>query len=348
MWPYRKGCAEMHILFVILGGVNMSIDKPFMKIDDQIIQLKNRNLLFQSEESAKLHLIRYGYYEIVNGYKYHFMKDKQNDAEGFVDGTTFEHVYALFDLDGNLREQVMSSLEIFESNLRQVIAYTVAEEISEDQNFYIKRWRYNVGKSYWNRRRHRRVYPIDDLLSTLNSITHAQTEPYKHYREDHNNIPPWIVVKKLSFGNLIWWFKLLKKHEKNIVVSKMMGVSLQIVNTTPELSKSFSVLLALYLNYRNTAAHGGRIYNHKSDKYKLPYIPLLHSVLNVDPGGYRIGKGQSRLGVLLNTLNMFENKDPYNRLMIGLNVYINEYLKLFPDDENYLFERMELTHNDLK
>ncbi len=323
-----------------------ALEKPFMPIDKQILQLKNdRNLLFQSEETAKLHLTRYGYYEIVNGYKDHFMKDEHDDNAGFIDGITFEHIYALFNFDKSLREQVMSALENFESNLRQVVAYTVAEQISDDQNLYLKRYRYNVGKKYQNRWK-KYVYPIDNLLKVLTNITFAKTEPYKHYREEHHNIPPWIIVKRLSFGNLIWWVRLLKRQEKDLVISRMLGISTQVIQAVPEVRTMFGTLLTLYLNYRNVAAHGGRIYNHKSTKYELPYNSFLHPTLKISKADYRVGKGHSRFGILLKTLQLFENKDPHMSLEIGTHIYLNQYLQLFPKDKDYIYKKMEITDSD--
>lgn len=73
------------------------IKKPFKNIDEQInILTKERNLLISDIEDAKRKLSRYGYYEIVNGYKKHFMVDPSNDAKGFLEGVTFEHMYSLF------------------------------------------------------------------------------------------------------------------------------------------------------------------------------------------------------------------------------------------------------------
>lgn len=320
---------------------NRILDKPFMPIDKQISQLKNdRGLLFQSEELAKKYLIRYGYYEIINGYKEHFMVDEKNDNKGFKDGVTFEHIFSLFNLDTQLRKEVMACLELFEANLRQVLSYTVAEKISDNQDIYLKRYNYNVGKKLYDKKTGKSYYPIDKLLKKLNETTKSKNEPFKHYRDEHNNIPPWIIVKDISFGNLIWWFKLLKRKEKNLIISRMTNLPLEFINN--DMSKMIGSILDVYLNYRNTAAHGGIIYNHKSSKHKLPYIEILDNYLNVNKAMYRQGYGQSKFGTLLKTLYLFENKEPYIQLRDGVKSILNEYLKLFPEDKNYLIQKMEL------
>lgn len=318
--------------------------KPFKTIDEQINILKSRGLLIQNEEAAKDNLFRYGYYEIINGYKDYFLDDsKGKDTEFFKPNVTFEHIFALFTLDRNLRTQVMSALEIFESNLRQAVAYTISEKYTELQDNYLKRSNYRTGKKQYYRSLGRKAYPIDVLLDVLRRITYTNSEPFKHYRKKHGNIPPWIIVKKLNFGNLIWWYRLLKGPEKSSVISIMTGIDTSIIEQLPNFEEGYTSLLTLYLDYRNTAAHGGRIYNHISKIHELPFNNVIHTLMKISPADYRNNKGKSRLGTLTRALNIASNRTPYNELRIGLNVYINQYLDLYPDEKSYLLEQMELT-----
>lgn len=331
------------------GGNYVTVQKPFITINSQISQLRDeRHLLFNSEESARSMLTRYGYYEIINGYKDHFMLDPTDDSKGFKPGTTFEHIFALFEMDRHLREGVMNSLELFEANLRQVIAYVVAENISDNQAEYICRNKYRTGDRYFDRRLNRNVYPIDSLIHTMRNITNANTDPYKHYRENHGNVPPWILVKKLSFGNLIWWFKLLNAEYSDLVISRMMNIPSAFITEVPELRVMFGSMLTLLLNYRNTAAHGGRIYNHKSERYQLPYMTFLHErTLHISEAAYRRGEGKSHLGVVLKMLELLDNKDPSNELYVTISFYLKRYLKFYPDDEEYILSKIELTNKVL-
>lgn len=324
---------------------NKEIKKPFKTIDEQINILESdRNLLISDIEDAKRKLSRYGYYEIVNGYKKHFMVDPYNDKAGFLEGVTFEHMYSLFEMDRNIRSRVMESIEIFESELKQAVAYTVAEQISDNQNKYISRYHYNTGKKYYNSRMKKPVYPIDDLLRQMNRICSTETQPYKHYREHHGNVPPWILVKKLTFGNLIWWCKLLKNNERESVIAKIFGIPKSFIND--DIRQMFGNILTLLLDYRNTAAHGGRIFNHHSSKHKLEYIKTLQDSLNVSPADYRNGKGQSRLGVLLKCLSLFVNKEPAIILKVGIDYFLENYMKLYSTDM-FIYDEMEITQTEL-
>ncbi|WP_206424107.1 hypothetical protein [Vaginisenegalia massiliensis] len=47
--------------------------KPFKTIDEQIEILTSRKLIIKNEDAAKESLMRFGYYEIINGYKNPFL-----------------------------------------------------------------------------------------------------------------------------------------------------------------------------------------------------------------------------------------------------------------------------------
>ena len=58
--------------------------KPFKTIDEQIALLKSRGLVFKNEEVAKVNLLSFGYYEIVNGYKDILLEEGDTFQDGFL------------------------------------------------------------------------------------------------------------------------------------------------------------------------------------------------------------------------------------------------------------------------
>lgn len=321
--------------------------KPFKTTDEQISILLSRGLLFDSIEDSKNKLSSSGYYEVINGYKDAFMINPKNDDEGFKPQTKFNQIYQLFSFDRDLRGTVMNALEIFEADLRQSIAYVVSENISENFLLYADRRQYRTGTKKWNPKKHAKTYPIDDLMETFKAICKSNSQPFKHYREDHGNIPPWILVKKLTFGNLIWWYKLLKSPEKSTVAARMFGVDRELLVMVPEFEPILGQLLDVYLDYRNTAAHGGRIYNHSSNEHKLDYSSYLHQLLEVSQAEYRLGKGRNKVGVVLKSLRIFADKEPHFKLLVGIVIYLNQYLKLNPEMQQFVEEAMEINFQDL-
>lgn len=320
-------------------------EKPFKTIEEQIQILKRRNLIIANEESARIVLQRYGYYEVINGYKNHFMISN-DDEDGFKPGITFEHIARLQQFDRSIRFSVINSLELFEENLRQAVAYVISKNISDKQDIYINRKNYNTGHKYtkYVRGRPKEVWPIDDTIRLMKKVVQSDKQPVKHYRDRYANVPPWILVKELSFGSLIWLFQLLKKREKSEVLSIMFDWDVALVDSVMEkaqLKKWFHELMLLYLSYRNTASHGGRMYNHSTKKYELSYNGVMSKLIGVTAEDYKAGKGRSRVGVVLESLRLFSDQRARIELEVGIQFAIDDYLKTYPDDASYLSKQME-------
>ena len=327
----------------------MNTDKPFKTIDEQMELLESRNLLFENKETVRLILTRYGYYEIINGYKDNFLKNPNNDDDGFKPNTTFEHIYALYKLDKNIRSCLKNSLEDFELSFKQILAYTIAEAYSDKDSRYVAKSHYNAGKSHRRRRGNGIETDRDRLLRKMNNIIkYNDYQPYKHYREDHNNIPPWIAIKGLTFGESVFLFKLSKRKVRDTVISKMLDLGLNtdlipLADKTFKIRQAFGDVLALALYYRNLTSHGGRIYNRRTNRYRLRYSNLLYpTIIDVNKKEFRKNKGRSSVGTLLCCLRILKNEDCRSTLASWLQVYLGMYLKLYPDDKNLLVDSLEL------
>ena len=329
----------------------MHTDKPFKSIDEQIRILKvDRKLTINNVEAAKDILKRYGYYEIINGYKTPFLNDPSDDNKGYKDNATFEHIFDLYKLDRDIRKDLLQSLEYFEQTFKQALAYSVAKIISDDQTRYTAQSHYNTGRTHHN---HRRIYnDRDRLLQKFNKLIHSDKQPFKHYREDHHNIPPWIMVKGMTFGESIYWYRLSKPEVRFNVISKLLDIDptlLRASNSSLKISQTIGDLLGLYLNYRNLTSHGGRIYNHRSEIYKIRWLPLIYPrFINATRQEFNKNQFRSSLGVVMRTLKIFDNPEPSNNLEIWLQIHLKSYLKKYKEDEKFLLEAMELDDNHIK
>ena len=74
--------------------------KVFKNLNEQIEILKNRGLVIQNETVAKNILLRENYF-FINGYRHLFAKEAGTDT--FLDGTTFDELYATFSFDRKIR-----------------------------------------------------------------------------------------------------------------------------------------------------------------------------------------------------------------------------------------------------
>lgn len=316
--------------------------KPFLTIDEQITLLKKRQLTFLSEEQASKNLLRYGYYEIINGYKDLFLENKADpcDEDIYLSDSTFENIFDLFLFDTRLRRAVFTSMLEVEMNLRSALSYVICKHYGPNERDYLIRENFKSGNKVSHQGK--TEYQIDQLLRKLHKIRHDKVQPMMHYREKYNNVPPWIIIKGTSMGNLLMLYKLLKAPLKNEVVSILYGYPIEVVSNEDSVKNLFADSLKLFLKYRNRSAHGGRIYNYAPEKNKIRYSPFLHNKLNIDEAAYRTGQGHHGIRMLLGTLSMFDNQDAFRHLYATLGTESKMLNEKYPGFMERLSEQMEM------
>ncbi|WP_395319578.1 Abi family protein [Fructilactobacillus frigidiflavus] len=329
----------------------VNTEKPFKNIDQQIEILQSRGLIFQNKAAAKRNLATYGYYEIINGYKDSFMNNSKDDEKGFKEEITFEHIFALFKLDQNFSHFTLQCLEEFEAIFKQTLSYSICELISEKQGIYTNISNYNRGKTYTYKTRNseqRYSNDRDKLLKCFKKTLNSDFQPYKYYRDEHNNIPPWIMVKNLTFGETIYWFKLSKSNVRKRVIAKMFGLNENILDSSNDilkLNQLFGDILVVLLNYRNLTAHGGRVFSHRSQRHLIrTYSPLFYNEneLDISRRQFNSDVGRSSIAAVINSFHIMRRVAP-----VFLNMYnythteLNNYLKFYPEDRGYVLRITE-------
>lgn len=255
-------------------------------------------------------LQRYGYYSIINGYKDPYRIDKE------------------------IRNALMAAMLDIENNLRNALAHTLGESFTANQVQYLDKKNFRSGRS------RNGVYQIDELLHKFHKIAQDDVQPMKHYRETYGNIPPWILLKGASFGNLVNFIKLQKGPQKDRIISLVYDMPFDLVREIPALKDLFMDTLFVCLDYRNRAAHGGRIYNFET-KSKFRFSPLLHERMLVSEADYRNGKGHTGIKALLCAIQFMDNKNPSFELSLVADYYAREHCKLYPKDIEYLKDFFE-------
>lgn len=352
---FRAGRADTLVSALFALKENLMVTtKPFKTIEEQIEVLKSRNLVFLDEETAKNALTRYGYYEIINGYKDHFLIEKGSDEKGFKDGTTFEHIYALYNLDKNISRDILRALEDFEQTFKQSLAYVIAENISENDSKYCAKSHFNTGKTYGKDKNGNVRSDRTNLIQKFDRIKHSKNDPFKHYSINHGNIPPWIMIKGLTFGQSLYWYKLSKPDIRHEVIIRLLGIKILPEDIKP-IYQLYGDIFSLYLHYRNLSAHGARIYNNRSNKHMIRKNPLLYNSdkIKVSNRDFSKGKYRSSIGLVILTLSTFNNQTPALLAYRWIIAELKEYLQKYPDDKDFLIKSMELeliphTNIDLK
>lgn len=309
-------------------------EKHFTTFEEQINILRRRGLIIHSKETAIQALKRYGYYNIINGYKESYIDVDDKGNEHYKEGASFEQIYSLYCMDRHVRNAILDSTLDVEDMLRNALAHTIAESFGEEESAYMKPENYQSGI------KRKPGFKRDDILKKFNRIlSDNDQEPIKYYRTNYGNVPPWIMLKGASFGNLVNFTKLQKGPQKNRVLSLLSGLPVETIGGIQEVKDLLMDTLFVCLDYRNTAAHGWRIYNYESSS-TFRYSRILHSRLGITEADYRHGKGKTGITVLHAALSFLDNHSPAASLYAGASVAIEEHCETYPEDLKYLQDYM--------
>lgn len=289
--------------------------------------MPNTGLIINDIDRARKQLINTTYYDLINGYKDLFLvaKNHKSVEDQYVEGTTFEDIVNLYNLDRELRYAILELLLDVECKLYSAISYSLCEVYGEAENNYLNTNNYKAGKI----QNYNNEYERDNLFRKLNSyINNPKIVPLKHYKRKYDNIPPWILVKQITFGELNMLFKLSSSDVKNKVMKYTLGRKVEDEKTKEFFTGSFK----LFNDFRNLAAHGGRIYNARL-KLQLPEVPLSSFNSGLYKNTTKTGYHNSNFSTLLIAL-LFLYKDDYEEIdgfLYKLKHILNNYKTLNPN-----------------
>lgn len=320
-------------------------EKVFTSIADQITLLKSKELLIIDEPDAANKLSCFGYYEIINGYRDTF----RNDDKTYKTGTTFEDIFALYYFDSKVRSATMLSLEHAESFLKQKLAYTLAEKYGTRYEDYISEKVFNTGDKLKCPNDRKKLYTARDLFfSEMKKIRDDKAHPFRHYREKHGNIPPWILIKKMSFGNLRYAISLLNKQDKKILIQRVFKSEIYTSVSEQELLILFSDTIRIIHEYRNRAAHGSRMYNFFPE-HGYSYLNILHEKAGISKTAIKKKKMKSSgLNILFASLSLWSNNYPTQIFKIELKSAFNGYSNKWSEQIPFILDEMQFPKNYLE
>lgn len=218
--------------------------KEYKTNEELIDYLSSKGVIISDKEDALKKIERYTYYSIVNSYKSIF-KDKNNN---YINDVSFDEIYALFEFDKNLKNLMLK----FCLEIETVIKSAMANQISK-------------------------VYGVKDYLNTYNwdnsidddikkvlyeKINNEMKKDYKvhtavtHYLDKYGFVPPFVLVKILTFGVASSYYGLLKQSDRQ-AIAKYFKIS----------DKLLKQILKNLTTIRNIAAHSDRLYNYTSKFY---------------------------------------------------------------------------------
>lgn len=320
-------------------------EKVFKSISEQIELLKSKNLKFIDEVAAAQNLSNFGYYEIINGYRTTFLEDDYKEECRFKDGTTFEDIFALYYFDSKLRTAILGPLDYAENNLKQKLAYMLAENYGLNFDEYISKQVFDsTGDKLKIQNSKKGLFTSRDLFFyEMKKIKNRNVHPMKHYRDEHNGqIPPWILVKGMTFGNLRTAISLLNSQDKTLLIQRLYSQEVLRDLTDVELKQLLHDTIRAIHNYRNRAAHGTRLYNF-FPKRGFSYNKILHEKANISKTSISNKKVEvSSIHLMMSSLSLWDNKFPIATFNEGLSSLLTGYAKNWDKQIPLILKEMQM------
>lgn len=290
----------------------------YAAIGEQIKKLKSQNLCIVDEDFAKEHLKLFGYSNLIKSYREPYII-RIDDKINYRSGVTFEQIFSLYMLDKNLRNAVMASMQDLEEHIKETAADVIAKSFGTHQSDYLKY------SNYQNKKKRKVRFCLANILDTMKASLNTDKEPIHHYMAAYGTVPPWILFKSIYFSTITNYIDLFKQPEQEKMVERLYGGK-RLKLSSEALCKLMMDTLFICIDYRNMAAHGGRIYNFNSmNRLRLDEIFGTDNRININ--------GFSKLLFLL---RLFNYQNPYERLSAVLQAEISRHCNSFPEDVTYL------------
>ena len=224
------------------------MEKTYQTIEERINHLKQRGLIFKNEEKAKKVILRENYFYLTEEYEDIFLDLKKKD-ESYVRETYFEELYAIYQFDRELRNLLLDDIGMVETYLKSYVAEVFAATYGCKNYMKVQNFKLNANSNH----------QFDRLYQEIrqNLKRSPKNGVVKQYQIKNKNLPPWVLVRVMTFGNIKQFYYLLKTEEKE-KVAKFLGVDRKYLYT----------YLQILNVIRNICAHGDILFNVRL-QYKL-------------------------------------------------------------------------------
>lgn len=313
-------------LFTINGGI-MIKQNPFLSFDQQLNKLINeKNLVVKDRAFANKMLKQIGYFSLISGYKDLYINPT---TRKYKDNTTFEEIVALYTFDENLRELFLKYLLKIEQNMKSLLSYYFTKKYGENQIHYLS------VNSYTSIPKHGRgVKKMVNMLNNI-AITSNGYDYIMYHRNTYNNVPLWVLVKVLTFGNISHMYQYIPQSLQAKISKDFGGVN------ENDLMRFFRVLT----KFRNVCAHGERLYSYRLRKEDIPDMDI-HLKLNITKKGKQYVFGKKDLFSVVIAFRYLLNKSDFLLFKRRLGTIIDKFINHTNNvSKNDLFDKMGFPEN---
>lgn len=301
----------------------MQPDKPFLTLDQLLLHLKiDYNLIIEDETFAKNAIMKFSYYDLINGYQDVLMKNGK-----FRKGISIKFLYLFHLFDKDLQNILFKHSIMVENYFKNIMAYYLSKHCGVNFEEYLSSKYYFANHAGVN---------FSELRNKIIGYSiygeGSKQQPIRHYLNKHNHVPAWILFKNIDFGKSINLFTLLRNPMKMDIANKLLPYNL----SSSEKIEFIIHSLNLIRKFRNKIAHNLKFVTYKvtkdplSDKvlstilpkilYNSPerqanrgikdvYAFILAIIIFIKDDSYLVTKFLSDI-INLNSITLYENQNP--------------------------------------
>ena len=218
--------------------------KEYRTNEDLIEYLSSKWVIISDKSDALQKIERYTYYSIVNTYKSIFKGEDGN----YIDNVTFDEIYALFEFDKGLKNIILKYCLEIETVIKSIMANQISKVYGVKEYLNTSNWDSSIDDDI-----------KENLLNKINSEIEKDYNTHTavtHYIDKYGFVPPFVLVKILTFGVASSYYGLLKQSDRQ-AIAKYFKIS----------DKLLKQILKNLTTIRNVAAHSDRLYNYTSKFY---------------------------------------------------------------------------------
>ena len=179
--------------------------KEYKNSDELLKYIISKGISVNNEEDALNKIKTYSYYSIINTYNDVF-KNTNNEYEKNV---SFDEVYALFEFDKNLRSIFLKySLEI-EIILKSLLAETISSRYGIKEYLIKENFDDTINETI-----------VTESINVINEEINKQNgkhEAITHYIDKYGFVPPFVLIKILTLGELSKLYAMLKQSDRQSI-----------------------------------------------------------------------------------------------------------------------------------
>lgn len=206
----------------------MVYDKPFKTFEEQVLHARDEHGLIVHDVSKASEIFKtYSYYDLINGYISSL--SSTIDYNKF-DNISLDFLLDLFLCDREIQGVLFTHSVHCETKFKNVLANVISEKYGVHQDDYLDPNNFNqshsrvasiklltrISDNYKTEKQKGKLAPGDKDKDYVNN-------PTKHYRDNHNHIPPWILFKNTDFNDVIDLYQILFSTEKDKVTKSLIS-----------------------------------------------------------------------------------------------------------------------------